>query len=203
MQHSPGSVIHWAARYDLLLTVITLGRERRFRERLLALARVAPGEAVLDIGCGTGSLAIAAKRAARASAAVHGIDAAPEMIARARRKAAKAGVDVAFETALAQSLPFPDGQFDVVLSTVMLHHLPRAARPKAIGEARRVLKPGGRLLVVDFGGSGGHGLLAHLHRHGAGTGGILVALATDVGLRVVESGPAGMWDLQFVLAARS
>lgn len=164
MSNTSGAVIHWAARYDLLINLLTLGGERRFRERLLGLARIGPGESVLDIGCGTGTLAIAAKRRVGTSAVVHGIDASPEMIARARRKATRAGTPVAFEIALAQSLPFPDGQFDVVLSTVMLHHLPRAARPEAILEARRVLKPGGRLLAVDFGGGAGgrKGLLGHL-----------------------------------------
>jgi ubiquinone/menaquinone biosynthesis C-methylase UbiE len=160
-----GLVVHWAARYDLLIALLTLGRERRFRELLLGPARLEPGESVLDIGCGTGTLAIAAKRRVGPSAVVHGIDVSPEMIARARRKAKKAGEAIAFEVAAAQSLPFPDARFDVVLSTVMLHHLPRAARQQAVREARRVLKPGGRLLAVDFVRSSGKGLRAHFHRH--------------------------------------
>src|SRR5713101_5074833 len=125
---SVGLVVHWAARYDLLVTLLTLGRERRFRERLLEPARLESGESVLDIGCGTGTLAIAAKRRVEPSGVVRGIDASPEMIARAQRKADKAGADIAFEIAPAQLLPFPDAQFDVVLSTVMLHHLPRSGR---------------------------------------------------------------------------
>ena len=87
-----GLVMHSTARYyDLLTWLLTLGRERAFRDRLVDLARLAPGESVLDAGCGTGTLAIAAKRRVGPSGAVHGIDASPEMIARARRKAAKAG----------------------------------------------------------------------------------------------------------------
>jgi ubiquinone/menaquinone biosynthesis C-methylase UbiE len=82
-----GSVIHWAAGYDLLVWLLTLGRERAMRERTLALARPRPGETVLDVGCGTGTLAIAAAGHAGATGAVHGIDASPEMIARARAKA--------------------------------------------------------------------------------------------------------------------
>jgi ubiquinone/menaquinone biosynthesis C-methylase UbiE len=199
---STGLAIHWAARYDLLITLLTLGRERRFREQLLELARLEPGESVLDIGCGTGTLAIAAKRVVGDSGVVHGIDASPEMIARARRKAKRSRMDVAFEMAQAQSLPFPEGRFDLVLSTVMLHHLPRAGRAQAVRDARRVLKPGGRLLAVDFVRRSGRGLLAHFHRHGRVDPRDLIALVTEAGLNVMESGPVGRWDLQFVLARR-
>lgn len=199
---STGLVVHWAARYDLLITLLTLGRERRFRQQLLELAHLEAGESVLDIGCGTGTLAIAAKRVVEGSGVVHGIDASPEMIARARRKAKRSGMDVVFEMAQAQSLPFPDARFDVVLSTVMLHHLPRAARAQAVRDARRVLKPGGRLLAVDFVRRSGKGLLAHLHRHGRVDPRDLIVLVTEAGLKVVESGPVGRWDLQFVLGRR-
>jgi ubiquinone/menaquinone biosynthesis C-methylase UbiE len=198
---STGLVVHWAARYDLLITLLTVGRERRFRQQLLELAHLEAGESVLDIGCGTGTLAIAAKRVV-GSGVVHGIDASPEMIARARRKAKRSGMDVVFEMAQAQSLPFPDARFDLVLSTVMLHHLPRAARAEAVRDARRVLKPGGRLLAVDFVRRSGKGLVAHFHRHGRVDPRDLIALVTEAGLKVVESGPVGRWDLQFVLARR-
>jgi ubiquinone/menaquinone biosynthesis C-methylase UbiE len=89
-----GSLIHAAARYDLLIWLLTLGRERRFREMLLDHARLQPGESVLDVGCGTGTLAIAAKRRVGPEGSVVGIDASQAMIARAIRKARKAGVDV-------------------------------------------------------------------------------------------------------------
>jgi ubiquinone/menaquinone biosynthesis C-methylase UbiE len=199
-----GSVVHWAARYDLLIGLLTLGKERQFRERLVELAHLQRDESVLDIGCGTGSLALAAARSVGPSGAVHGIDASPEMIARARKKSTKAGLSIVFEVALAQSLPFPDSQFDVVLSTVMLHHLPRDGRGEAVREARRVLRPGGRLLAVDFGRSTAQkkGLLGHIHRHGGVDATALMGLATDAGLTVIESGPAGKWDLQFVLASK-
>jgi ubiquinone/menaquinone biosynthesis C-methylase UbiE len=199
---SIGLVVHWAARYDLLITLLTLGRERRFRQQLLELAHLEAGESVLDIGCGTGTLAIAAKRVVDGSGVVYGIDASPEMIERARRKAKRSRMDVAFELAHAQSLPFPDARFDVVLSTVMLHHLPRAARAQAVREGRRVLKPGGRLLAVDFVRRSGKGLLAHFHRHGRVDPRDLIALVTEAGFKVVESGPVGRWDLQFVLGRR-
>ena len=135
---TPG-VVHWAARYDLLIWLLTLGRERSFREKLLEPARLQPGETVLDVGCGTGTLAIVAKRHVGPTGSVHGIDPSPEMIARARKKSRKARADVRFETGVAEALPFGDERFDVVLSTVMLHHLRRATREQAVREMRRVL----------------------------------------------------------------
>ena len=80
-------VLHsMASYYDLLAAFMTLGRERELRDRLASLADVAPGESVLDVGCGTGSLALAAKRRVGPTGIVTGIDASPEMIERARRK---------------------------------------------------------------------------------------------------------------------
>jgi len=110
-----GVVLHSAAAYDLLLWLLTFGRERAFREAMLRFAHIKMGESVLDVGCGTGSLAIAAKRQVGTNGDVYGVDASEEMIARAKKKARKAGVEVAFKKGFAQSLPFADAQFDVVL----------------------------------------------------------------------------------------
>ena len=202
MQNQRG-VVTWAKRYDLLITLLTLGREGALRERMLDLGNVAPGESMLDVGCGTGTLAIAAKRRV-GTGAVRGIDASPEMIARARKKASRANVDVAFEVASAEALPFSDRQFDVVSSTVMLHHLRRAARQACVREIRRVLKSGGRLLVVDFGvkGAGHRGPLAHFHKHGRVKLDDLVSLVADAGLDVVGSGHTGVGSLFFVVGTR-
>lgn len=198
-----GLVLHWAARYDLLVWLVTLGRERVFREKVLRLARLKPGESVLDVGCGTGTLAIAAKRHVGPTGTVYGIDASPEMIARAGNKAMKAGIEVVFKNAVAEALPFPDAQFDAVLTTVMLHHLPRKARQQCACEIRRVLKPGGRVLAVDFGGAaqGRRSLLAHIHRHGHVNLRDIIAVLSEAGLNSVESGAVGISDLHFVLAA--
>jgi ubiquinone/menaquinone biosynthesis C-methylase UbiE len=205
MTDKTGAVVHWAARYDLLISALTLGRERRFRERMLAPAHLTDGESVLDIGCGTGSVAIVARQQVGPAGTVAAIDPSPAMIERARGKSARAGADVRFEVGYAQALPFPDEAFDVVLSTVMLHHLPRAGREAAMREAKRVLKPHGRLFVVDFGKdkSGRKGLLGHIHGHGGLPSRDLSALAVQAGFSVVDSGPIGRWDLQFVSAMKS
>jgi len=197
-----GAILHSGARYDLQLWLATLGRERAIRERILRLAHLQAGDSVLDVGCGTGTLAIAAKRHVGATGAVYGIDASPAMLARAEKKARKAGIDVVLQTALAQALPFADARFDAVLSTVMLHHLPHKARQQCAAEMRRVLKPGGRMLVVEFGSVARQrtGFLAHFHRHGHVKQSDIIGLLSEAGLNGIETGPVGMLELQFVRA---
>jgi ubiquinone/menaquinone biosynthesis C-methylase UbiE len=198
-----GLVLHAAVFYDLFVWLLTLGRERAFREGMLRLAHLQRGESVLDVGCGTGTLAITAKRQVGTSGTVYGVDASPEMIARAEKKARKAGVGVVFKKAFAQKLPFADVQFDVVLTTVMLHHLPRPARQELAIEMRRVLKPGGRVLAIDFGGADRKKkrFLDHFHhRHGHVDLKDMIALLNEAGMNIVESGAVGMRDLNFVLA---
>jgi ubiquinone/menaquinone biosynthesis C-methylase UbiE len=196
-----GRVLHWAAGYDLLVWLLTRRSDRAFRQQLLGPAHLAAGESVLDIGCGTGTLAIVAKGQVGADGKVFGIDASSAMIARASSKAAKAGVHVRFETAVVERLPFPQAQFDVVLSTLMFHHLPRKLRQQCAREIRRVLKPQGRVLVVDFSRpQAKSGFLAHFHRYGHVDPEEIVAPLAEAGLRRVESGPVGISSLQFVLA---
>jgi ubiquinone/menaquinone biosynthesis C-methylase UbiE len=202
MRETTGRILHRAAGYDLITWLMTAGRERAFRERLLALARVQPGESVLDVGYGTGSLAIAAKRRVGATGTVDGIDASAQMIARAAKKARTAVLDVGLQEAVIEALPFPGKRFDAVLSTVMLHHLPRAARSVGAREMRRVVKPGGRVFIADFGPPSRHGVLARFHRHGHTKPEEIQALLIDVGLQVIDSGPVGTHDLHFALAIR-
>ena len=196
-----GLVLHKAALYDLMVGLMTFGRERGFRDNLVQLADLRPGEAVLDVGCGTGSLAIAAKRAVGPTGIACGIDASPEMLARAENKAGKAGVAVVFKQAAAQALPFPDRQFDAALSTVMLHHLPRSGREQCLREIGRVLKSPGRLLVVDFGSAEppGH-IFPAFHRHGYVRFEDVLELLKSVGFRIDRSGAVGFRSLQFALA---
>lgn len=169
---------------------------------MLNLARLKPGETALDVGCGTGSLAIEAKRRVGSAGAVFGIDASPEMLARAGRKARRAGLEITFIQAPAQALPFPDDRFDAVLATLMLHHLPRQAREQCGREIARLLKAGGRMLAIDFAAPARkqRRMLGHAHRHGHVSLDDMVALLEDVGLNVIDKGPVGHRDLQFALA---
>src|SRR6185369_5719863 len=91
-----GSVIHWAGHYDQVVSLLTLGRRKRLRRMTIALARIQPGERVLEVGCGTGDVAIAAYALVGPHGSVAGIDAGPEMIEVARAKAARTGVTVDF-----------------------------------------------------------------------------------------------------------
>lgn len=200
----PGILLHSPRLYDFQVWLATRGQERSLREAILSKAHLQPGEKVLDVGCGTGVLAVAAKRLVGSSGAVIGVDASPEMTAAARAKALRANVDIEVQTALAQALPFPDDEFDLVASTLMLHHLPPAGRDLAAAEMRRVLKPGGRALVVDFATSSEAqgGFLHHLHPHGRVRPEEIARVLTAAGLVVAEAGTLGMRDLHYIRAVK-
>lgn len=199
-----GTLIRKARLYDALVSVITFGRERRFREAILDLAGVRSGERVLDVGCGTGTLAMGVRRRVGEEGVVHGLDASAEMIALARTKAEADGVAVDFQVGRAQALPFEDSAFDAVLCTMVMHHLPRDQRASAVAETYRVLKPGGRLLVVDL--AQDLGLLARLNPiallHGKKALDTTLeakALVDRGGFADVASGNVGVRNLGFVL----
>ena len=145
-----GRTIHWAARYDLLVTLLSFGRAGTLRKRTAALAELTPGEAVLDAGCGTGDLTIEMRRYAGPNALIAGIDASPEMVARARQKATRLGIELDLRVEPLETLSFANQTFDVVVSSLVFHHLPPELKRQGLAEIRRVLRPGGRLLIVDF-----------------------------------------------------
>jgi SAM-dependent methyltransferase len=134
--------------YDPLTWVL---RMRTAHRRLADQAGLRPGDRVLEIGCGTGNLALLVKRR-HPETTVVGLDPDPRALARAGRKARRTRRSVHLERGFAGALPYPDASFDRVLSAFMLHHLEPADRQAALREARRVLAPSGSLHVVDFGG---------------------------------------------------
>lgn len=134
--------------YDPVVRTTT--RERTFKERLLRQADLKPGQRVLDLGCGTGTLAIKAKLAEPGTEVI-GLDGDPEMLEQGRAKAAAAGVRVQFDEGLSTGLPYSDGSFDVVMATLFFHHLTRTDKLATAREIARVLRPGGALQVADWG----------------------------------------------------
>jgi ubiquinone/menaquinone biosynthesis C-methylase UbiE len=133
--------------YDLLTRV--LGMHKGY-DAFVAQAELTDGLRVLEIGCGTGNVTVRAKRAAP-GADVIATDPDPLALARAQRKA-RGLTGVRFEHAYAQELPFADGEFDRVLSSMMLHHLDDDVKAAAAVEMYRVLRPGGILQIADVGG---------------------------------------------------
>jgi len=201
--HTAGRVIHWARWYDVFGRLISFGRDKAIRQKFVQLASPSPGENVLDVGCGTGTLAIAI-RPRVGEGEVHGIDASPEMIEVAKEKAAKTRTEINFQVALIEAIPFPDGSFDLVTSSLMLHHLPDDLKRKGFGEIRRVLKPGGRFLAMDF-AANSHGPIGHLlsvfgHSRGEPIVDVLMPMLKEAGFSDVEAVPTRHKNFAFIRA---
>ena len=148
-----------AAGYDAFLPfydlITKLARVGKLHRELIADAGLADGLDVLEIGCGTGNLCVAAKRAVP-GINLTGMDPDPRALERARKKSGGTSYDEAY----AQDLPYASENFDRVLSSLMIHHLPQSALASVLAEVHRVTKPGGSLHIVDFAGSHarrGHG----------------------------------------------
>lgn len=144
-----------AASYDWLLPLYDpvlrwVLRENTFKRRLVEAARIEPGQRVLDLGCGTATLTILAKRL-HSRAEILGLDGDPKVLEIARRKVERAGLDLRLDEGLCTELPYPEAHFDRVVSCLVLHHLTREEKERTLAEVRRVLRPGGSLHVVDFG----------------------------------------------------
>lgn len=145
----PALRFHWLTPYyDAVVGVTT--RERSFKQALIQQARFAPGQRVLDLACGTGTLAIWIKQR-QPQAEVTGVDGDPAILSLASRKAVKADVAVKFDRALSYSLPYPAAHFDRVVSSLFFHHLSWENKARTAREVFRVLKPGGEIHIADWG----------------------------------------------------
>jgi len=200
--HTEGKMVRWARLYDLGTTLLSFGRLAALHRKIVELAGIRSGERVLDVGCGPGRLAMLAGTAVGRAGEACGIDPAPEMVELARRKAAQAGVTVRFEVGVIETLPYPPDHFDVVLSSLMLHHLPDELKRRGLAEIHRVLKPAGRLVAVDFGATPregiGHLLCVLRLRTGWDHAERLRAMLGDAGFDVVEIGSTGHRGVAFV-----
>jgi ubiquinone/menaquinone biosynthesis C-methylase UbiE len=149
--------------YDLITNLV--GGDKA-RQVLLEHVQFEPQDHVLDIGCGTGTLAVMLKKK-YPSLNMVGLDPDPKALARAGEKAMRAGVSVRLDRGFADALEYEDHSFDIVLSSFMFHHLESANRKKTLLEVRRVLKAGGSFYLVDFEASDHaqlHGPMRLFHR---------------------------------------
>jgi ubiquinone/menaquinone biosynthesis C-methylase UbiE len=191
--------------YDAFVDFFFLGRRRAAYQTLVAAAGVQPGQRVLDVGCGTGYFARLLARAVGPTGLVVGIDPAPEMIAYASRKAGRFD-NCQFRVGTAEALDFPADHFDVVVSSLVMHHLPEDLRVPALREMRRVLRPGGTLLVAEA-RMPSHGLvlrlLARLHSYDRMARMVphLEPLAAEAGFAETRTGEAPPW-LRYVRAIK-
>lgn len=144
---------------DFFENAISFGHLEPILRTTLDAAGLRPGHRLVDIGCGTGRLAIEAARAFPDGEAVQalGIDATPGMIDLARERAREQRSTARFQVGVAEALPLPDDWADAVTSSYFFHHLPPEVKPQALREMWRVLKPGGRLVITDYGRP--HGLV--------------------------------------------
>ncbi len=158
-----------AAGHDALLWLYDpltrlLGADKIFRS-FIEQAELQSDHTVLDIGCGTGTLAVLLKRL-HPTIEVTGLDPDPRALARAAKKAERAGLAVRFDRGFADELPYGDATFDRVFSSMMFHHVPRSDKAKVLAEIRRVLQPGGRLEFLDIAREGEDRMLGRLHEAG-------------------------------------
>lgn len=156
-EYIPGLGKHFLTPlYDVVHHLFGL---RRSHQRMITLAAVRDGHRVLDIGCATGNL-LRAVGERYPGAELVGLDPDPVALARAGRKARRAGLDIRLDRGFAQELPYPDDSFDRVFSSLMLHHLDGESKDALLAEVRRVLRPDGRLVLADA------VLAEHGHGHG-------------------------------------
>ena len=145
----PALGFDWLTRfYDPVLRATV--REETFKRRLIEQARIQAAHDVLDLGCGTATLTIMVKQTCPAARVV-GLDGDPKVLAIAREKVARAGVEVELREGMAFAPPFPPASFDRVVSSLVLHHLTSVNKRATLARVRELLRPGGELHVADWG----------------------------------------------------
>ncbi|MFD4509283.1 class I SAM-dependent methyltransferase [Streptomyces sp. NPDC058457] len=205
---TPGVTIATPRAYELFGDLCFYGRRKHAFTHLAELGGAEPGDRVLDVGCGTGYLTRCMAARVGRNGAVTGVDPSPPVLEYARRRKQRPGsAPCTYREGIAESLDLPDSSFDTVVTSLLLHHLPEDLRPAALREMYRVLRPGGRLLVVEFRpprsrlgqhlvhGGGGHAM-AHNRVD------LLDGLIADAGFEVRGHGDVRPW-LCYVRATRA
>lgn len=188
--------------YDFLLRCMTGGREASYRGEILDRAAFVPGDAVLDVGCGTGTQALLTLARILPGGSVTGLDINPRMVAAARRKIRRAGAAIEVVQGDATALPFGADRFDVVTITTVLHMIATSEHPACLAEAKRVLKPGGRLVLIDYAGkfetrrhmSARHGPHGRFDLHD------LRGAVAEAGFESIGEGELGWLSLSYLVA---
>ncbi|EOP98692.1 class I SAM-dependent methyltransferase [Bacillus cereus] len=147
-EYIPALKFHWLTRiYDPL---IKWGmQESKFKSHLIHQAHLMPGQRILDLACGTGTLTLMIKQA-QLEAEVIGLDADPEVLATAKKKAEQNQADISFQKGMSFKLPFPDTYLNHVFSSLFFHHLTLEMKRKTLEELFRTLRPGGEIHIIDF-----------------------------------------------------
>lgn len=169
--------------YDVFTRVAGV---RALHQRVVELAGIAPGQAVVDVGCGTGNLSFAVL-AAHPDARVTGLDPDEDALRRAARKARRRGVSLTLVQGYADRIPAEDASLDHVVSSLALHHVENDGRVAFAHDALRALRPGGKVTVVDFGGPAPTAEDAHHPKHGHGPAHALRHLPRLTRSRVAQS----------------
>lgn len=125
-------------------------QEERFKRAFIHQAHIQPGQRVLDLGCGTGTLTLLIKQT-QPQATVIGLDGDADILAIARHKAHKAGASVDWMQGMAYALPYDVDSYDRAVTSLVLHHLTTENKQRTLAELYRVLRPGGEVHVLDFG----------------------------------------------------
>jgi len=142
----------WSSKYvDTIENIIFLGRLEKIWNRLITASELKPSEKVIDVGCGSGKLTLMIAKKLKDGGEVIGIDASENMINECTRSGLHKEYPVKFQVGLMEKLSFADNYFDVVITSLAIHHVPKDVKFAAFKEFSRVLKTGGRLLILDHG----------------------------------------------------
>jgi ubiquinone/menaquinone biosynthesis C-methylase UbiE len=192
--HTSGAVMGHR-RHQVFASLFFVGRRRRVFARLAAVSGARPGDRVLDVGCGTGHFTRRMAKAVAPGGSAQGVDPSGDAIAQARHRTRLP--DCTFTVGVAEALDAADATYDIVVSSLMIHHLPDGLRTQALGEMLRVLRPGGSVLVAEFRPPatrlGRRLVKAHSPAMAANRVDLLAPMVRDAGFEQLHTGDLRPW----------